>query len=140
MVAYLHVDRSVAARVALINDAAREQCVQREHIVVTGRLVIRNWTKAERSGIDVEIIADTLGHDLTWYTTAAVRGIPARAGHDQSEMERGESPESAEAESVESAEAAAAYESSDRTADHSGDGFVPVETDAEQDVFARLDS
>ncbi len=104
-----------------------------EHIVVTGRLVIREWTNAERSGVDVEIVAESLGHDLTWYTTTPVRNAaPARTGAGQT----GPPP----VESAESAASADAYEEQSAHIDRSGDGFVPIDTDADRDEYARLDS
>ncbi|MDJ0349264.1 single-stranded DNA-binding protein [Cryobacterium sp. PH29-G1] len=104
-----------------------------EHVIVTGRLVVRKWTNGERSGIDVEIIADAVGHDLTWYTTTPVRsGAPARAGAEQFDPEP--------VESAESAESATAYREESEQSIQSEDGFVPSETDADRDSFARLDS
>ncbi|WP_104177692.1 single-stranded DNA-binding protein [Cryobacterium sp. Y50] len=104
-----------------------------EHVVVTGKLFVRNWTNAERSGTDVDIVADAIGHDLAWYTTTPVRaGLPARAKSEQTESEP--------AESAESAESATAYEDDFRQLDGSADGFVPDATDADRDSFARLDS
>ncbi|TFD14856.1 single-stranded DNA-binding protein [Cryobacterium sp. TMT1-2-2] len=104
-----------------------------EHVVVTGRLVIRQWNNAEKSGTSVEIIADSVGHDLAWYTTTPVRsGVPARDAADQTEPEP--------VESFASADSATAYETDPGPIDRSGDGFVPVDTDADQDAYARLDS
>jgi single-strand DNA-binding protein len=42
-------------------------------VVVTGRLRDRLWTSNDRSGRTLEIEADTLGHDLSYGTTAFVR-------------------------------------------------------------------
>lgn len=118
-----------------------------ERIVVSGRLVIRDWTNGERSGVDVEIIADSVGHDLTWYTTSAVRGAaPARPSVDQAwpatsapepELDEPDQPP----ESLGSVDSVEAFsEGNDRT----GDGFVPfdanAEGDAQHDAYARLDS
>jgi len=38
-------------------------------VVVSGRLKIRDWDNGERSGTNVEIEADSLGHDLMFGTT-----------------------------------------------------------------------
>ena len=114
-----------------------------EHVVVTGKLFVRNWTNAERSGTEVDIVADAVGHDLTWYTTAPVRaGAPARAGSEQAGSEQA-GPEQAgpdPMESAESADSATAYEADLGQMDLSEDGFVPAPTDADRDSFARLDS
>ncbi|TFD73476.1 single-stranded DNA-binding protein [Cryobacterium gelidum] len=104
-----------------------------EHVIVTGRLLIRNWTNAERSGIDVEIVAVSVGHDLSWYTTTPVRSVaPARA-----DTER---PEPEPVDWIESVESTIAHEAESVRPDRSGDGFVPVETDADRDAYASLDS
>ncbi|WP_066515483.1 single-stranded DNA-binding protein [Curtobacterium ammoniigenes] len=39
-----------------------------DRVVVFGRLRIRNWERDERSGIAVEIEAESIGHDLAWGT------------------------------------------------------------------------
>ncbi len=45
-----------------------------ERILVTGRLRIRDWENAGKSGTNIEIEADSLGHDLSWGTAAFSRG------------------------------------------------------------------
>ncbi|TFD62728.1 single-stranded DNA-binding protein [Cryobacterium suzukii] len=104
-----------------------------QHVIVSGRLVIRRWTNAERSGIDVDILADALGHDLTWYTTTPVRS--GASSHTPAEQTGPEPVESAE-----SAESATAYEAETAHIDRSEDGFVPIDTDADRDAYAPLDS
>lgn len=42
-------------------------------VVVTGRLRVREWTDGERTGRDVEIVADALGPDLAWGTASYTR-------------------------------------------------------------------
>ena len=37
-----------------------------ERVVVIGRLRIKEWSNAEKSGLAVEIDADAVGHDLAW--------------------------------------------------------------------------
>lgn len=44
-----------------------------QRIVVTGRLRVREWTNGERTGHDVEIVAEALGHDLAWGTSQFTR-------------------------------------------------------------------
>jgi single-strand DNA-binding protein len=44
-----------------------------ERLIVTGRLRIRDWETGDKSGTDVEIEADAIGHDLTWGTTQFTR-------------------------------------------------------------------
>ncbi len=48
-----------------------------EHVVVAGRLRIRDWHNADKNGTAVEIEADSVGHDLTWCTTISQRVAPA---------------------------------------------------------------
>jgi single-strand DNA-binding protein len=45
-----------------------------ERILVTGRLRIREWENSSKSGTNIEIEADALGHDLSWGTAAFSRG------------------------------------------------------------------
>lgn len=48
-----------------------------EHVLITGRLRVRDWENADRNGTSVEIEAEAIGHDLTWCTTSFVRSAPA---------------------------------------------------------------
>jgi single-strand DNA-binding protein len=45
-----------------------------ERILVTGRLRIREWENAGKTGMNIDIEADALGHDLSWGTAAFSRG------------------------------------------------------------------
>jgi single-strand DNA-binding protein len=40
---------------------------------VTGRLRVRDWQTDDRTGTNVEIEAETLGHDLFWGTAVFTR-------------------------------------------------------------------
>ncbi|SJN08354.1 Single-stranded DNA-binding protein [Leucobacter sp. 7(1)] len=40
-----------------------------DRVVVSGRLRVRDWKADDRSGTNVELEADGLGHDLRWGTT-----------------------------------------------------------------------
>ena len=44
-----------------------------DRVSVAGRLRIRDWQSEERTGTNVEIEAETLGHDLFWGTSTYVR-------------------------------------------------------------------
>lgn len=44
-----------------------------EHVIVTGRLRIRDWDKQDRNGTSVDVEADSVGHDLFWCTSTSVR-------------------------------------------------------------------
>ena len=50
-----------------------------DRVLVTGRLRVREWDSGERQGINVDVEADALGHDLTWGTSQFSRSIAATA-------------------------------------------------------------
>jgi single-strand DNA-binding protein len=52
---------------------ASRSLVKGQRVVVAGRLRIREWENGERSGITVEIEADSIGHDLSWGTGSWTR-------------------------------------------------------------------
>ena len=51
-----------------------------ERVVVTGRFRLREWQAGDKRGMEAEIDADALGHDLLWGSTTFHRTAePARA-------------------------------------------------------------
>ncbi|MFU8947001.1 single-stranded DNA-binding protein [Mycetocola zhadangensis] len=48
-----------------------------DRVLVIGRLRIRRWENGEKTGIAVEVDAETVGHDLAWGTAQYVR-TPAK--------------------------------------------------------------
>lgn len=50
-----------------------------DRIVVVGRLKIRDWQNDDRTGTNVEIEAETLGHDLFWCTAVGTRVVATPA-------------------------------------------------------------
>lgn len=46
-----------------------------DRVMVSGRLRIRPWEVGDRSGTNVDVEADAVGHDLGWGTTAFTRTI-----------------------------------------------------------------
>jgi single-strand DNA-binding protein len=57
-----------------------------DHLIVTGKLRVRDWENGEKAGTSVEIDAHAIGHDLNWgitaftrvpHTTELVDGTPA---------------------------------------------------------------
>ena len=44
-----------------------------QHVMLTGKLRQREWKSGDRSGTSVEVAAESLGHDLNWYMTTAIR-------------------------------------------------------------------
>jgi single-strand DNA-binding protein len=95
-----------------------------EHVLVAGRLRIRDWENADRAGTAVEVEADCIGHDLSWCTTTFVRSMPASVATQQpaepEDTGRATSPGAGELERPEAI----------------GDGFLPTETVA----LAAVDS
>lgn len=59
---------------------ASRSLVKGQRVVVAGRLRIREWENGERSGITVEIEADSIGHDLSWGTGSWTR-VQASTSH-----------------------------------------------------------
>ncbi|KJQ52913.1 single-stranded DNA-binding protein [Microbacterium sp. SA39] len=61
-----------------------------DSVIVTGRLKIRTWESNGKQGTSVDIIADAIGHDLRWGTSAFLarsRATPSDSGA------RGSSPD-----------------------------------------------
>jgi single-strand DNA-binding protein len=50
-----------------------------DRIVVTGRLRIREWENGERTGTNIDVEADSIGHDLSWGTSVFSRSISSSA-------------------------------------------------------------
>jgi single-strand DNA-binding protein len=46
-----------------------------ERVVVTGRLRIRDWQNGDKTGTNIEVDAEALGHDLAWGTAAFSRSV-----------------------------------------------------------------
>lgn len=48
-----------------------------QHVIISGRLKIRDWVAGEKSGRSVEIEADAIGHDLSWGTAEFTKRAPS---------------------------------------------------------------
>ena len=48
-------------------------------MVVAGRLRIREWQAGDKSGTNIEVDADALGHDLSWGSTVFSRSVSSTA-------------------------------------------------------------
>lgn len=46
-----------------------------DRVLVTGRLRIREWEDGEKRGMNIDLDADALGHDLGWGTASFTRSI-----------------------------------------------------------------
>ena len=63
-----------------------------ERVLLTGKLKIRDWDNGERTGTSVEVEADSLGHDISWGTSAFSRTVLVREEPEDAEDEQ-EEPE-----------------------------------------------
>lgn len=52
-------------------------------VVLRGRLQVRQWSTDERSGTAVDVVADTIGHDLTFMHGKLTKGMWRPTGTDQ---------------------------------------------------------
>lgn len=44
-----------------------------ERVIVTGKLRLKNWSSEGREGVNVDVEADAIGHDLLWGTSIFTR-------------------------------------------------------------------
>lgn len=53
-----------------------------DRVVVSGRLRVRDWQNDDRTGTNVEIEAESIGHDLFWGTAVFTRtvSVPPESG------------------------------------------------------------
>ncbi|KQY99287.1 single-stranded DNA-binding protein [Microbacterium sp. MEC084] len=72
---------SVSAYRGLADNAAAS-LHKGERVVVSGRLRLRTWESDGRKGMEAEVDADALGHDLRFGTTAFQRTAPRSAAAD----------------------------------------------------------
>jgi single-strand DNA-binding protein len=49
-----------------------------ERILVTGKLLVRDWDNGERSGTSIELEAEAIGHDLNWGNSNFTRTVLVR--------------------------------------------------------------
>ena len=103
-----------------------------DRVVVTGRLRIRAWEVGDRSGTNVDVEADAVGHDLSWGTTAFTRTIVTSAtesttGANEKEQQGGDG-EAAEAQSTGTDSTAGPEDAGLAEDGHSssGNGFPPA--------------
>lgn len=103
-----------------------------DHVIVVGELRLTPWDNGVRKGTNIEIIADSIGHDLYWCTSTTIPAPPgSRHGSEQAEQHEW---------------ADAGTDAHDSLADvidpdpddevRTGDGFLPTGTSG----FASLES
>ena len=51
-----------------------------DRVIIAGRLKIRRWESGEKSGLSVDVEADSIGHDLVWGTAQYARTIQREPG------------------------------------------------------------
>ena len=49
--------------------------IKGHRVVVTGTLRVRDWASGERTGTNVEVDAETIGHDLRFGTSTFIRSV-----------------------------------------------------------------
>lgn len=97
-----------------------------DRVLVTGRLRVREWDSGERQGINVDVEADALGHDLTWGTSQFSRSIAASAAvADGSEATEPTSAASGSDETLQSDDARPAADSREPAMAASGELGLP---------------
>ena len=50
-----------------------------QRVLVTGRVRIREWVKDDRRGVNVDVEAESIGHDLAWGTSTFSRIVTSSA-------------------------------------------------------------
>ena len=68
-----------------------------DRVVVSGRLRVRDWQTDDRTGTNVEIEAETLGHDLFWGTAVFTRLVALGSDSQATTAEPETTPEPAAA-------------------------------------------
>lgn len=71
-----------------------------DRVLVTGRLRLREWDNGERKGLNIDVEADAIGHDLMWGTSKFSRSISASAAPKAGEPGSGEQESEPTAEST----------------------------------------
>lgn len=82
-----------------------------DRVLVTGRLRISPWGSGEKRGVNIDVDADALGHDLTFGKasfTRSIRSTPVEAFFDGAAAPEGDGAEASEAAETEAAETGAA--------------------------------
>ena len=103
-----------------------------QRVVVTGRLSISEWDNGEKSGTNIEITADAIGHDLSWGISTWTRvptAAPAIADEPWPALPGGADPQTGEI--PEDPELNAEPDSGPDAGPDAGDGFLPVLAEVE---------
>ncbi|TDX78743.1 single-strand DNA-binding protein [Rathayibacter sp. PhB151] len=111
-----------------------------DRVLVTGHLSVRSWESGGKTGTDVSVIAEGLGHDLAWGTTRCTRTVGrAKAAAPEAAAPEAAAPEAATSgASGWSPEAPAAVEGA--TSASSGGDWGAARASASEPSEASLDS
>ena len=108
-----------------------------QRVVLSGRLRIREWENGERTGTNVDIDADAVGHDLAWGTSTFTRVISSSSSTKQVDG-AGQAGGAGQVDTAEHADGAAAETfpdgpdaSADNTAEPAGQSAVLEDAQAE---------
>lgn len=107
---------------------ANESFSKGDRVIIHGRLRVRKWESADKSGVAVEVDADALGHDVRWGVSQFTKRSNAPSP-DGPEEEPGAEPSERLAEQTAGTQSAwLASESTSEpgeAAEASSDGFTP---------------
>jgi single-strand DNA-binding protein len=110
----------------------RDSVHKGEHVIVSGRLRIRQWENGDRKGTTVDIEADSVGHDLTWCTTRFLRSAPGKstpvAPQDSDTAPEPDELASGDAWHTSFSHEESGEEAADDSTEQTGDGFLPNES------------
>jgi len=93
-----------------------------DRVLVLGRVRLREWDNGERTGLNVDIEADAVGHDMTWGTSTFSRTIASSASQpsevvaEDSASPVSDGSDAAQRPEVSSADSAGAFENTDAAA------------------------
>jgi single-strand DNA-binding protein len=107
------------------------------HVVLTGRLRVRNWTSGDKRGTAVEVDVDSIGHDLAFGVSHFTRLKAAVPADQQGTASGDEAPESDPLDSGSHDPAANDIWSTPVTGaglSHDADGSTEVETEGVSDT------
>ena len=107
---------------------ADESFSKGDRVIIHGRLRVRKWENAEKSGVTVEVDADALGHDVRWGVSQFTKrsSTPSAEGSEE-DPGAGQSEQTAEPSSGSQSAWLAPGTTAENSADtdEATDGFTP---------------
>jgi len=93
-------------------------------VVLTGQLKVAEWSAGDKSGLDVEITAEAIGHDLRWGKDSGFERTPSKSrGGARDGAEQPEQPVFPDGAALSAAEPAAALAGAARSGGDWGSGL-----------------